>query len=259
MSQKIQIIGILGTGQLAEFIITGINKINAPYNFILSPRSHARALKLKNRFNLEIAESNQSLLDSCDMVFICLPAKNSLSILSNLNFRKENNILSAMAGITREEILKVTKCKIVHTSMMPGYANASNKGPSLLFPENFEWKIFLSFLGPIFTCETEKEFNVAAVIGAVSGASFVLFKVLSKWFSENNLSSTFSQNLLLETLRGNIEIALESDEDLSAIISKVATSGGITESLVDQLNRKEALLSWGEGMDTILRNNISKK
>ena len=73
------------------------------------------------------------------------------------------------------------------------------------------------------------------------------------------MSSTFSQNLLLETLKGNIEIALESDEDLSAIISKVATSGGITESLVDQLNRKEALLSWGEGMDTILRNNILKK
>jgi len=53
MSQKIQVIGILGTGQLAEFIITGINKINAPYNFILSPRSHARALKLKNSIYAE--------------------------------------------------------------------------------------------------------------------------------------------------------------------------------------------------------------
>ena len=67
--------------------------------------------------------------------------------------------------------------------------------------------------------KTEKEFNVAAIIGAVSGASFVLFETLSKWFENNNLSSKFSQNLLLETLKGNIEIALESDETLSEIIS----------------------------------------
>ncbi len=259
MPQVPKTIGILGAGQLAEFIITGIERVSAPYNFILSPRSYERALKLKNTFNLEIAESNQNLLDRCDMVFICLPSKNSLSILSGLNFRKENNILSAMAGITREAICKETNCNTVHTSMMPGYANAYNKGPSLLYPEDSEWLEFLSFLGPVFQCNTEEEFNVAAVIGAVSGASFVLFETLSKWFSNNNLSSKFAQNLLLETLQGNIEIALESDEDLSEIISKVATPGGITESLVDQLDKTEALSSWGKGMDTILTNNKSKK
>ena len=259
MPQVPKTIGILGAGQLAEFIITGIERVSAPYNFILSPRSYERALKLKNTFNLEIAESNQNLLDRCDMVFICLPSKNSLSILSGLNFRKENNILSAMAGITREAICNETNCNRVHTSMMPGYANAYNKGPSLLYPEDSEWLAFLSFLGPVFQCNTEEEFNVAAVIGAVSGASFVLFETLSKWFSNNNLSSKFAQNLLLETLQGNIEIALESDEDLSEIISKVATPGGITESLVDQLDKTEALSSWGKGMDTILTNNKSKK
>lgn len=259
MSQVRKKIGILGTGQLAEFIIIGINKASAPFDFMLSPRSYERGLKLKNNFNLEIAQSNQDLLDRCDLVFICLPSNNSLSILSDLDFRKENSILSAMAGITREAICRSTNCKAVHTSMMPGYANASNKGPSLLFPKNPEWHEFLSFLGPVFDCKTEKEFNVAAVIGAVSGASFVLFETLSKWFIDNNLSSQFSQNLLLETLKGNIEIALESDETLSEIISKVATPGGITESLVNQLNQKEALSSWSMSMDNILASNTSKK
>ena len=259
MIREKKVIGILGTGQLAEFIITGIHKVNAPYNFILSPRSYDRTLKLKNLFDLEIAESNQDLLDKCEMVFICLPAKNSLLILSDLSFRKENTILSAMAGITREELLKITNSKFVHTSMMPGYANASNKGPSLLFPKDPEWQKFLSFLGPVFQCENEKEFNVAAVIGGVSGASFVLFENLSKWFTDNNLSSKFSQKLLLETLRGNIDIALESDEDLSEIISKVSTPGGITETLVNQLDKQEALSSWKKGMDIILKNSLSRK
>ena len=40
---------------------------------------------------------------------------------------------------------------------------------------------------------------------------------------------------------------------------KVATPGGITESLVNQLDQKEALSSWLEGMDTILKNSSSRK
>ena len=55
MPQVPKTIGILGAGQLAEFIITGIERVRAPYNFILSPRSYERALKLKKLFNLEIA------------------------------------------------------------------------------------------------------------------------------------------------------------------------------------------------------------
>ena len=131
--------------------------------------------------------------------------------------------------------------------------------PVFCFLKTLDGKNFYLFLGPVFQCETEKEFNVAAVIGAVSGASFVLFEILSKWFSNNNLSSKFSQKLLLETLRGNIDIALESHEDLSDIISKVSTPGGITQTLVDQLDKQEALSSWEKGMDIILKNNVSKK
>ena len=55
MPKALKKIGILGAGQLAEFIITGIDKVSAPFDFMLSPRSHERGLKLKNKFNLEIA------------------------------------------------------------------------------------------------------------------------------------------------------------------------------------------------------------
>ena len=73
MIREKKVIGILGTGQLAEFIITGIHKVNAPYNFILSPRSYDRTLKLKNLFDLEIAESNQDLLDTVSYTHLTLP------------------------------------------------------------------------------------------------------------------------------------------------------------------------------------------
>ena len=240
-------------------IPVNINNKNTEYEFVLSPRSRDRSRRLGAKFNYKIAQSNQAVLDNSQMILLCLPGDSSEEILSGLNFGKNHNIMSTMAGVSKKRLHEITKASNICVSMMPGYANASNKGPSLLFPKDPEWQKFLSFLGPVFQCENEKEFNVAAVIGAVSGASFVLFETLSKWFTDNNLSSKFSQKLLLETLRGNIDIALESDEDLSEIISKVSTPGGITETLVNQLDKQEALSSWKKGMDIILKNSLSRK
>ena len=53
--QQIETIGIIGTGQLAKYIITGIHKVSAPYRFIVSPRSKEVAKELKNEFQVEIA------------------------------------------------------------------------------------------------------------------------------------------------------------------------------------------------------------
>ena len=76
-----QTIGIIGTGQLAEYIITGIHKVNAPYEFIVSPRSKAVSLNLKNRFRVKIAKDNQDVINRCEKILICLPAKGSLEVL----------------------------------------------------------------------------------------------------------------------------------------------------------------------------------
>ena len=60
--QRIETIGIIGTGQLAKYIITGIHKVSAPYRFIVSPRSKEVAKELKNKFQVVIANDNQDII-----------------------------------------------------------------------------------------------------------------------------------------------------------------------------------------------------
>lgn len=94
--QQIETIGIIGTGQLAKYIITGIHKVSAPYRFIVSPRSKEVAKELKNKFQVDIANNNQDIISECEKILICLPAKNSLTELNKLNFRNDNILLSAI-------------------------------------------------------------------------------------------------------------------------------------------------------------------
>ena len=158
--QQIETIGIMGTGQLAKYIITGIHKVSAPYRFIVSPRSKEVAKELKNKFQVDIANNNQDIISECEKILICLPAKNSLIELNKLNFRNDNILLSAIGGINQEDICNSTDLKSVHTTMMPGYANAYNIGPSLLFPEQQSWHTFLNFLGPVFVCKNNTITNL---------------------------------------------------------------------------------------------------
>ena len=248
-------IGIIGTGQLAEYIITGIYKIDAPYKFVVSPRSKSVALSLQDRFKVEIAKNNQDVIAKCENILICLPAKNSLKELATLSFSENNTLLSAIAGINQEAICKVTKINSVHTTMMPGYANSYNIGPSLLFPEQAYWEAFLGYLGPVFICKDKFEFEVSATIGAISGASFPFIRTLTNWFEENGVKPEFAKDLVVETLKANLEMLSKTDKTIDEIISGVTTPGGITEILNKSLNSKNALDAWRSGLDDLIRKN----
>ena len=109
---KKKTIGILGVGQLSEFILEGINNKNTEYEFVLSPRSKGRSRRLGTKFNYKIAQSNQAVIDNCQMILVCLPGDSSEEILSGLNFGENHNIMSTMAGVSKKGSMKLQKPRI---------------------------------------------------------------------------------------------------------------------------------------------------
>ena len=55
-------IGFIGTGTIAEAVVTGLlNSNNAPKKVIVSPRNTKRALALESKFTqVEVANNNQA-------------------------------------------------------------------------------------------------------------------------------------------------------------------------------------------------------
>ena len=82
-------IGILGTGHLAEFLIRGAG---GRYDFVVSPRSAARAAALAASHGVGVAPDNQAVVDGCDLILVCLPAAEGVEILRGLRFRAPRNV-----------------------------------------------------------------------------------------------------------------------------------------------------------------------
>ena len=249
---KKKTIGILGVGQLSEFILEGINNKNTEYEFVLSPRSRDRSRRLGTKFNYKIAQSNQAVIDNCQMILVCLPSDSSEEILSGLNFGENHNIMSTMAGVSKKKLHESTKASNICVSMMPGYANVNGNGPIAMHPFDKNWGEFFSFLGPVLTLETKKEFDIAATFGALSGVSFIFLQTLIDWYAKKGLDYNSAKVLVLQTFSGNIDAITNQHKDLNSIIDSVSTKGGITEKLALELKNDRALEAWPDALEKIL-------
>lgn len=243
-------VGILGTGNLAAYLVQGAQK--GGHHFVLSPRGAAKAADLAARFGCTVAPDNQAVVDACDHILVCLPAAEGLTLLHGLRFRPGQEVCSAMAGAALKDLRAAIGPATATLSMMPGYANAFSAGPTFLYPANPGWAAFFDACGPVHEMPDAHSFETAAVFGAMSGASVFLMRHLAQWYEAEGLTPATARRLVAETLRGNAEVLLQSDEPLADICKGVTTPGGITEQLLSDLNGEGALDAWHRAMTRVL-------
>ena len=181
-----------------------------------------------------------------------------MEVWRGLRFRAGQTVCSAMAGVSLGAMRGAVGPAAGFVAMMPGYANAYALGPSLLYPADPLWAGFLGRVGPVHEFATVEAYEVAAVMGAMSGASVFLMRHLAGWFAGRGLEPALARRLVAEVLRGNAEVLLRSDEDLDAITAGVATPGGITEQLVGVLRDRGALEAWDQAMDGVFARMVGR-
>ncbi len=246
-------VGILGVGHLAEFILQGIARADTSYRFIFSPRNHEKAQSLSVQYNADVASSNQDVVDRADIVMICLPTNIGLNILTDLTFRQDQIVLSAMAGIGHEELAIATSPAVACCTMMPGHANAYGRGPSVLYPANYHCEAFLQHLGPVHVFDDGEIFGAACIFGALSGASFVFMQHIISWFEDRGVPENTARKLIVETLIGNAHVVGSGDQPLTSIIKGVTTPGGITQQYVDFVDAHGAMDVWRKALDAVFK------
>ena len=248
----IQALGILGTGALAAHLVAGLRAGGFIAEIIVSPRGSDVAATLAAAHGVQVAASNQEVVDRAHMVLVCLPAAQGADILRSLTFSAEHSVCSAMAGVGPDLLAPLMEPATVCQSMMPGASNAIGAGPCLLFPAVQEWQALLARLGPVLAPSSQAEYDIAAVFGALSGASFVLMQALAAWFERRGIAPELARPLVAATLAGNAAVLRDAPHDWEAIIASVATPGGVTEQLVSALQQTGGLAAWDSGLDAVL-------
>ena len=154
-------LGFIGTGKIASSVITGICTSKISFQKILvSPRNRNIAQKLKKRFRkVNIAKTNQEVVDKCNWVFLSVTPKVGKKILPKLKFRSNQKVVSFIATINLAQLKKALGKKIKIVRAIPLPPISLKKGPVPISPPDKQVKSFFDKIGTTIEIKSEKSSN----------------------------------------------------------------------------------------------------
>ena len=151
-------LGFIGTGKIAESVITGICNSKISFTKILiSSRNKKISNTLKNKFKkVTIIKNNQEIVDNCNWVFLSITPTVGGKIIKELKFKSNQTIISFISTITLAQLKKAIKVKAKIIRAIPLPPISLKKGPVPICPPNKKVKEFFDKIGTTIEINNEK-------------------------------------------------------------------------------------------------------
>ena len=233
-------LGFIGTGKIAFSVITGIctSKISFQKIFV-SPRNRNIAKKLKKKFRkVNIAKSNQEVVDKCNWVFLAVTPKVGKKILPKLKFRSNQKVISFVATINLAQLKRTLGKKIKIVRALPLPPISLRKGPVPICPPNVKVKNFFNHLGIAVEISNEKLFTNFWCMTAMMAPYYEILNTLSKWLSSKGLKKADTQKYITSLFFAMSEDAVvNSKKDLKILVKNSQTPKGLNEQALNELRK----------------------
>lgn len=233
--------GIIGAGHLGLSLAFALKKKGIKESNIFL--SYAGSLSTLNRIKKaglsDSITDNKTLVKLSDIIFLCVRPQ-EFDSLRNLHLPADKLLISCMAGVEIPTIKKWSNSTMVR--IMPLDPKEGLVG---MYPGNQIVREILELLSfRIFILKNEDEFHYFT-------AAICLPSLLIKTYSENrqdeifkavtDLSITYPWFTYIYQSVRKYPSVLKNESDRDNYIQKVATKGGITEAIIDSLEKRETV------------------
>ncbi len=245
-------LGILGTGHLATYTVTGLRCSGDNRRIILNPRNAERAEYLVQNHHCEVAENNQTVIDQSDLILLAVRPWQLTDLLKDLEFPKDKIVVSAIAGLTIEQLRNKVDLPEKLALILPVVAAENAQGFVPIHPEIPEVKALADSLGKTISFKNESQFEEAATMACLNGWMYRFFDEQVKWLSNHGIDDENARNMVLHNTLGAAHYALgRPQQSLSELTGEIATEGTYTKLGLDQLEAGGAFQQWSDTLDMI--------
>jgi len=243
-------IGFLGVGTIASCLIKGLTNTGEDHEFFIYDVNPQKCEEIAARcWNMTICESNQSVADKSDAVFLTMRADNCLDVLKNLIFRDNQEIINVIATVPPEEILGAIKVKDRFHHIIPLPSIRNRRGPIAAFPECPTLDKLLSPLGTVVYTKSLDEIRILQSITALMSSFYEMLHELT-CFAENEglgrQESIAYMSAFFSSLCENV-----TNSDFAELASEM-TPGGLNAMVLKNLTDRNAIKAWAEVMNPVM-------
>lgn len=241
-------LGVVGTGVMAEAMIAGLinRKLIEAKQIICSHPREDRRKELQERHGVHAVANNTEAVKDCDIVLLAVKPQMLGIVMPEIKpkLNQKQLLISIIAGATTNALQKGTGISSIVRSM-PNTPAQIGKGVSVWFatndvtkPQREQANIILSGLGRAFEVKDE---NQVAMATAVSGTGptyiFLFIEALIDAAVHLGFPRHVARELVLDTMQGSAEFALQSRKHVAELRDMVTSPGGTSAAALYELEK----------------------
>lgn len=252
-------IAVIGSGNMAGAMIGALlrnNEVNPDQITASDPYPEQRE-SVKAKYGIQVTDDNQQAVKKADIVILSVKPQVLPDVFSDLKGKIATGslVFSIVAGMPIATIQKGLSHKSVIRTMpnTPAQISAGmtvwTDSDSVSETQREEARTILEAMGKQLYVEKEDALNMAtAVSGTGPTYVFLLAEALVDAAVHLGFSRRDARLIVLETLKGSVKYALQSDQHLAQLRNMVTSPGGTSAEAIYQLEKG--------GMRTILSKAV---
>lgn len=247
-------LGFVGTGNITVAIVTGLcTGAKPPGDIWVSPRNREKAESLASSYNgvVHVGDSNQAVLENCDVVFLAILPQQRQEILEPLVFRQDHLVVHLLAGTTISEVTSLVKPAQRVVRAVPLPCTAIHLGPIAIFPGDDEVSALFDPLGTVISLDSESKLEILSTITSLLAPYYAMLETVVNWGEMQGLDrqdvTTYTASMfgalsvIAETLEGGVDLATLKTEcmtpgGLNELAMKIIDSRGGFENIIPALD-----------------------
>ena len=255
---KIGIVG--GTGELGHAIAVAVLERFLPTEEVLRLSNSSGALVGFEQYsNVRLMESNQQLVDACDLIVLCVPPAQFDYLAIDA---KGKLMVTLVSGITIEEVRVATNSqKIVRATSSPAAAFGLAYSPwvksSGVTREDCKVVTELFFVcGKTDLLDVEQQIDVFTVLtGPVPGYVAYFAECLIRYALKNGVAPDVADKAIKQLFLASGRALSETDITASQQVHKMIDYAGVTAAGLEFMNASEIQSEIWRAFDTAIKKS----
>ena len=240
-------LGFIGTGAISTAVIEGI--VSDQHTICISKRSLVNSVRLSETYQNISTNENQGVIDNSKVVFIGLTVDKAELVLKDLNFRKNQRVVSFMAAVSEKKIKELVFPAKFESIMIPWPAIKNKNSPVLCWPNSVLIQEIFGKENNVIQFDDFLDFERYLIAQAVLSPILQMTKTALHWLA----AKASNDNQADDFLRSLISSTLQSD-NLSEGIKGLSTKGGLNETLRMYLGEKGLYSDLKVGLDILYKS-----
>lgn len=253
-------LGFLGTGAIAEAVVTGLSSSSAAPDIVVSPRNAARSGALAARFgNVTIAPDNQAVLDRCDTVVLAVRPQDIEPVLAALRFQGAQTVISFVALMPMARLRPLVAPAERACRAIPLPSAAERNGPIALWPALPDVADLLSRVGTVVAVPSEAMLEPLWATTALMAPFYEQLNQIADWLAATGVPRDVAASYTARLHAAWGQAAAQQSDDLGALRESSQTRGGLNEQALRQLGEAGHYDEIKTVLDAVLRRLTAAK